>query len=328
MKIDGNNIHKGFTLVELLVVMAIVSFAATAAYKSYVSQQRSSVMVTELTATAQNARGAGIFMHRDVRMAGYGLSDFPSVPAFEIGVINNIDADGDGDSDDTIDTNNDPDQGGADAILLRFILSSGLEIVKYMGAANNLRVCTPSGFEVGDVLFIASPDGQEFRTIEVTQIAQNGEVLCPSGTADKINFSPGLSDINYPAGLGFDFTGGDVFKILERCFFINPDENGNGTLDDPALMFADNYSNPGPLAENIEDLQVVYIMKDGSETTNPADVDDISRLRITILSRTNREFQGLSSKRPTIEDHPEAGASDGFRRRQLTSVSVVRNLNL
>jgi len=327
MKFREKNAHQGFTLLELLIVLAISSVVATAVYKTYRSQQQASIIVSELAGADQNLRAASLVVHRDARMAGYGLKDFLALPAFRVGAITNIDTDGDGNADDTINTNNDSNYAGADAIFIRFLQSTGIEIAKYQGAASNMRVCAPCGFNVGDILFVITADEENYRTLEVTLVGQVGETLC-TGDADKINFSPGLSNMNYPGGLGADYTGGTAYKIVERCYFIRPDGDGDGVQDDPCLMFADNYADPVVFAENIEDLQAVYIMADDSETTSPSTISDIRSLRITVLARTDRDFPGFSSTRPAIEDHSAAASSDGFRRRQLSSLSVVRNLNL
>ena len=73
---DGNlkpipNTHQGFTLVELLVAMAVGLIVMTGIYSAYVNQQRSHVTQRLVVEMQQNARGAISLMKREIRMAGH-----------------------------------------------------------------------------------------------------------------------------------------------------------------------------------------------------------------------------------------------------------------
>ena len=63
--------EKGFTLVELLVAMAVGAIVMTSAYSMYVSQQKAYQITEEVTALHQNLRASMFFIERDLRMAGY-----------------------------------------------------------------------------------------------------------------------------------------------------------------------------------------------------------------------------------------------------------------
>jgi type IV pilus assembly protein PilW len=63
--------ERGFTLVELLVAMALLGIAMTAIYAAYFSQQKSYVVQTQVVAMQQNLRAAMHMMTSDIRMAGY-----------------------------------------------------------------------------------------------------------------------------------------------------------------------------------------------------------------------------------------------------------------
>jgi type IV pilus assembly protein PilW len=62
--------EKGFTLVELLVAMAIMSVVMGGVYSAYYSQQRSYIVQEQVAEMQQNLRGAMYFMSKEVRMAG------------------------------------------------------------------------------------------------------------------------------------------------------------------------------------------------------------------------------------------------------------------
>jgi type IV pilus assembly protein PilW len=62
--------EKGFTLVEVMVAMAIVGVVMAGIYSAYYSQQRSYTVQEQVAEMQQNLRGAMYFMAKEIRMAG------------------------------------------------------------------------------------------------------------------------------------------------------------------------------------------------------------------------------------------------------------------
>jgi len=106
--------EKGFTLVELLIAMALLGVAMTAIYSSFFSQQKSYVVQAQVAAMQQNLRAAMHYMTSDIRMAGYdkeNAGNFGLVSTMSGGGACNktniaftIDADEDGNLDNLTDT--------------------------------------------------------------------------------------------------------------------------------------------------------------------------------------------------------------------------------
>jgi len=69
MVIKRNN--KGFTLIEILISLAISGLVLTAIYQAYLSQQRAYIAQTEVAALQQNLRAAMYMMTSDLRMVGF-----------------------------------------------------------------------------------------------------------------------------------------------------------------------------------------------------------------------------------------------------------------
>jgi len=65
-----NENNKGFTLIELMIVMAISIIVMAGIYSAYRSQQKSHDIQVELAAMQQNLRAAMFYMEREIRMAG------------------------------------------------------------------------------------------------------------------------------------------------------------------------------------------------------------------------------------------------------------------
>jgi type IV pilus assembly protein PilW len=63
--------ENGFTLVELIVAMALGLIITAAIYNSYASQQKSQIITEKVSALQQNIRAAMYYLQKDIRMAGY-----------------------------------------------------------------------------------------------------------------------------------------------------------------------------------------------------------------------------------------------------------------
>ncbi len=70
-KRNKGNLRSGFSLVELLVAMAITGVVMAAVVKIYTTQQDSYVLQEQVAEMQQNGRTAKYVMTREIRMAGY-----------------------------------------------------------------------------------------------------------------------------------------------------------------------------------------------------------------------------------------------------------------
>ena len=67
----SKNNHAGFTLVELMLALAISGIIVGAIYLAYSSQQRTYLVQDQVVEMQQNLRAGLMLMARDIRMAGY-----------------------------------------------------------------------------------------------------------------------------------------------------------------------------------------------------------------------------------------------------------------
>ena len=85
------HLQQGFTLVELIVAMALAGIVMGAIYSTYKSQQDSYTTQTHVVEMQQNLRAALYMIGRDIRMAGYNPAGIPDLAGFTQSLL-----DGDG----------------------------------------------------------------------------------------------------------------------------------------------------------------------------------------------------------------------------------------
>ena len=178
--------NKGFTLIEILVALALAGLVMTAVYSTYMIQHKAYVVQDQVAAIQQNLRAAMYMMELDFRMAGYD----PEGKTNSGLIVNATDddatdedsisftyvAEDDGVTEDTIIYRLYDAYGDGDVDLGRQIFRSGtppplpsiqpmaekidaLDFVYYDGAGNEIDVT--AGGDVGDI-----------RVIEVTMVAR------------------------------------------------------------------------------------------------------------------------------------------------------------
>jgi type IV pilus assembly protein PilW len=81
--------NRGFTLVELLVALAISSIIMAIIYATYQAQLRTQLTQQQVVEMQQNARAAMFAIEREIRLAGYDPTDsgFPQITSAQTGSI-------------------------------------------------------------------------------------------------------------------------------------------------------------------------------------------------------------------------------------------------
>lgn len=164
---NSHHDNQGFTLVELMITVAISGMIMAAVYSAYLAQQRTATAQRQVVEMQQNIRAAMNVMMQEIRMAGYDPTDDANASILTAGVgrmgftQDITDDDGDGDSDgDVGDANENVTYGFKDAD------DATLDGVADAGVAS-LGRNTGSGFQ---------PIAENIQAIELRYLDDNGVV--------------------------------------------------------------------------------------------------------------------------------------------------------
>lgn len=172
----------GFTLIELMIAMAISTVVMTAIYSAYRSQLKSHITQQKVVEMQQNARASMFVMEREIKMSGYDpdrsqdteitVADNNTITFTVSAISDGIDNDGDGDID-TADSDGGEVQtityslGGQDLQRNGAVVSENIEVLDfvYLSEDRTPLLATPLDSDNRDLI----------RSIQITLIARSGE---------------------------------------------------------------------------------------------------------------------------------------------------------
>ena len=340
---NGNK-NKGFTLIEILVSLAILGIVLAGIYSVYTMQHKSYIVQEQVANMQQNERIALHMITRDIRTAGLGLA------CQQAGIILTEDANGSGALDGGEDINGDGlltavgdgvGFDGSDTIAVAYYVFSPNRLSDTTTTAANFN-STSATFQVIDATGFSDTEGENlviiynqkdpcnYATVAITNVAE------ASGT---LTHAVGRAIENKPGGVGPGFSSGDRVRRLTNDGGIITYEIRDGyTLyrtvrktGDPVVQ---------PLAENIEDLQIAYGFDiDSDGVVEPAewfnalaghDMTLLREIRVTLVARTTRDDPEFNvGTRTAVENHaPATNTTEAkYRRRVLQTTIKLRNID-
>jgi type IV pilus assembly protein PilW len=168
--------NRGFTLIEIVLAMAISGIVAGATYMSYRSQQESYVANEQIAAMQQNLRPCLIYMARDIRMAGFDpdeTGDFGITDIRSRDLGGAEDANGSPSLEYTFDQNQDGDPTANETVCYSLFdsaigTSSGTDLARRQGVLAADRVLLAQNIEaIGFAYAFDDDDDGELDTISV-----------------------------------------------------------------------------------------------------------------------------------------------------------------
>lgn len=267
----------GFTLLEILITLAISGFVIAAALKTFDYSNKSYIEQEDIAQMQQNARMAKYYIEQDLRITGYGITNLgiAGVRVFPFDFENNKSATGFLPQGDILTVRYIDDEAGscgaappADAEADEGACNTlpQLNLVNAMPVKSSeaivMQSLTTSPFASWDIgcwcgsnayhdtgtdsygfqAIITSPDGLMSDIVFITQVQPN---------SDKLQNAPFLGSTNktinsYPSGSTINFFNPDSFTTLR--YYVDSNYN----------FIQEKNGTKVTIAENIEDFQVSF----------------------------------------------------------------------
>jgi prepilin-type N-terminal cleavage/methylation domain-containing protein len=302
--------NQGFTLVELLVAMAIATVILTAIFSTFKSQQDSYVVQSQLAMTQQNVRGAMQLISRDIQMAGYYTNfessiitmDWDGMGADEsmypiIYARDNISAVGDGIKDNT------------DLIV---IVKASMENGRQLASGE-----AASGTTASSTLRDAGNLTENKYGLLVKNDLSRAEFFRVTNTTGIINLSKSLAE---------SYAEDDwIFRADIIVYYVD-----DADPDHPNLMRRNlgNNEQPQVMAEDIDNIQFRYVLDDGSKVESGFNEREVRAVEIYLLGRTRHIIRGYTDPNTYNMGGMNVTPGDGYRRRLLKALIKTRNIGL
>ena len=284
----------GFSLVELVVAMAISLVVMAGVYKVYVTQQDSYLLQERIAEMQQNARTAKYVLVRDIRMVGYNPTRKVSSAVFKTSFVERLPGDGldDGDPDKT--------STGANSIAFTLddngngVLDANFdEQIAFRVAGGNLQ-----RFDVA-----SGDNGAWLKVVE--NIEALGFAYAFDGDGD------GNIDISANGHIIWAIDGDD--SDTDERPNINLDGNDDGVID------AGDDTNGDKL---IDDNDA------GTPLPAPVELDKIVAVRIWLLAKTGQSDRRYTGSETYVVGNRILPRNDQNRRNLVTTTVKCRNMAL
>ncbi len=310
--------QRGYTLVELMVVAGIMGLVIMSMYSLYLNTAKTSSTTEEVIEVQQNLRIALEQMKKDMRMAGFLV---PTGAPFSSAPMTPSDDNGDGDCVD----------GGEFCLTIQTATSFGVATRINLGTggilsiADTIGAATPQDFTVilsSMVDQFSVDDSVRFIRPGDANAVKNATVTATVSSVDRTVPRVSLDGLNSYGGDGTDeiINNGDVL-VRVPAGSTHPNTIQYFLQDDPdsadvamhRLIRNDGTGNQ-VVANKISDLQFIYLLDDGSETTAPAAADliNIRAVRIIFTGQTDATLTGQAK-------------FSGVKTRQAVGVVSLRN---
>lgn len=278
----------GFTLVEILVVLAIFGIAATGMFSVYLTMQKTSSVQEKVVDLQQNIRIAIDALSRDIRMAGFLIpADITSV------------ADG----------------SNASTLIVR--TASPFYAVARLAEDHDFTsgITTPMDFKVAQQEMVDPFEVKTSPNEHIVRVIRPMDGSQPINNNFKVTGKTRQDDPPNPANLaGFPYpilTLTPVAATPQAAHFIPGDmivRVSPTSSDPPEITWSlvgselkrNMESGDETVVDQIESLTFSYLLKDGSEIDVPpaSDLENINAVRVTIVAKAdNAQADGVSRER-------------------------------
>ena len=306
MKMRSNS---GFTLVELLVAIALGLVILAGLYNTFKSQHDSYIVQDQVAAMQQNLRAAMYMITRDLQMAGY-YTNF------------------DRDNTRSIDLGDDfPEQTGRPLFFPINNYDLGGETVRE-GTDVLVMIKAAEGTDAPVTTYI--PEGTGSLSGKLSGFG-DGENENQYGLLVKTDLrTADFFDVTDP-NLNENYDTSDMVFRADIIIYKIEDEAGRPMLKRKNRGVVDQYHT---VAENIENMQIMYHLENDAVPKHGDEIDNTNRPRIRaveviLVGRTAHLQRGyVDTNAYDFADNPNQNPGGNYRRKVLSTIVKTRNVGL
>ena len=308
--------QKGFTLVELLVAMALALVVMGMIFRTFKIQQDSYVIQDQVVAMQQNLRSAMYVISRDLQMAGF-YSNFDSNTF-------TMDWDDNGASEgirpllhagDNVSTGGDDIRDNTDTIV---IVKAGAERRALAGTEKaDVGVITLTSRDLdGDGADDLNNTGKKYGLLVKEDLR----------AADFFEVDSASGNITPPAGLSENYTTGDLICRADVIIYRIDEDAAHPKLRRKNLGDDNGFQ---VIAENVDNLQFRYQLSDGTWTNDPAgNQHRVRAIQVFLLGRTSQTNRGWTDPETYVMANVNYAPGDNYRRKLMCTTVKARNIGL
>ncbi len=304
--------RRGFTLIELVIVMGMLTLVLVATYSLYDTHSKSAYVQEEVVDVQQNLRIAMDSISRDIKMSGVliPLDDNPGTGSN----VENVSVGNVGDN---------TGVGATDIITLNAASATGqyaridedypvtgttvtlkldsADAVSTFSIGNYVRIIRPPeridpAGPIGTIFLVAGMDpAPTVRTITMTRVSGNDPTGKQFNKGDMLTGT--ASTAPHPNSISYFVTSGGT-TCPANLFCLARQTNAGSVAADTQVI-----------ATNITNLQFRYILDTNAETDMPVDYKQVRAVRVTITGQT-------------VATQVQSG---GPKTKQIASVVKLRN---
>lgn len=252
--------QRGFSIIEVMIAVSILTFVIAALYNLFNSQYRSFEAQRDVTITQRDIRASLSMLERDIRMAGLGVPRGSNpVGALQNGILG--------------------DPNAPDSISINY--STGT--ITYLTSAavtqpnNVIQVRFADNFSVGDTINIVNNENNNLvGEYGITAVDAANDRL-------SLNADPSADGIN---------TGDFVvreFRTVAYSVVLNLVTGRQELIRNDGIVAS-------TIIDGVVNFQLRYTLNNGTEVDVPANLADIRRVRIDLLAQTIREAAQLGDQ--------------------------------
>jgi len=319
---------QGFTLVELMVAMAISLVVMGAIFLTFKSQQDSYVIQDQVSAMQQNLRAAMYMLTRDIQMAGY-YTNFDG----DQYTMDWDDLDGDTEPIRPLifGQNNVPGGSGVKNNTDEIVIVKANTITSISNI--NFGVLGANDSAAGNTITLNDlVVGKGDNQIDLNDSGKRFGVMVKKdlGMAEFFEITQGSGGPPFSTTVGSSFTEtyglDDLIYRVDVVIYRVDEDATNPSLRRRNLGSDNGYR---VVAENIDNLQFRYLLNDGTWTNNPAgQVPNVRAVEISLLARTANTNRGYTDPNTYNIGDVSPTPNDAYRRKLLCSIVKTRNIGL